>query len=142
VIRLAGLARGIAVHYVSTTAVLAGLGAAGVREVTEDTPLAHPGRLRIGYVETKYVAEELLRNAGRAGLPVTIYRPLDITGSVLGAYRRGVIPMPAPDEHFRTVNEFRYEDLVAACSSTPSRTARSCARWAPNSCRGSVTCRF
>jgi thioester reductase-like protein len=82
VIRLAGLARGIPVHYVSTTAVLAGLGVAGVREVTEDTPLAHPGRLRIGYVETKYVAEELLRNAGRAGLPVAIYRPLDITGSL------------------------------------------------------------
>jgi nucleoside-diphosphate-sugar epimerase len=48
-----------------------------VRYVTENTPLAHPGRLRIGYVETKYVAEELLRNAGRDGLPVTIYRPLD-----------------------------------------------------------------
>jgi hypothetical protein len=65
-IRLAGLARGIPVHYVSSTAVLAGLGVAGVRYVTENTPLAHPGRLRIGYVETKYVAEELLRNAGRA----------------------------------------------------------------------------
>ena len=81
-IRLAGLAEGIPVHYVSTAAVLAGLGVAGVREVTEDTPLAHPGRLRIGYVETKYVAEELLRNAGRAGLPVAIYRPLDITGGL------------------------------------------------------------
>jgi leucyl/phenylalanyl-tRNA---protein transferase len=32
---------------------------------------------------------------------------------VLGAYRRGIIPMPAPDEHFRTINEYRYEDLVA-----------------------------
>jgi thioester reductase-like protein len=82
VIRLAGLGGGIPVHYVSTTAVLAGLGVAGVREVTEDTPLAHPGRLRIGYVETKYVAEELLRSAGRAGLPVSIYRPLDIAGSL------------------------------------------------------------
>ena len=82
VIRLAGLYRGIPVHYVSTTAVLAGLGVAGVREVTEETPLAYPERLRMGYVETKYVAEELLRNAGRAGLPVAIYRPLDIVGSV------------------------------------------------------------
>ena len=36
----------------------------------------------MGYVETKYVAEELLRAAGRAGLPVAIYRPLDIVGSV------------------------------------------------------------
>jgi thioester reductase-like protein len=34
----------------------------------------------MGYVETKFVAEELLRNAGRAGLPVAIYRPLDIVG--------------------------------------------------------------
>ena len=28
------------------------------------------------------VAEELLRSAGRAGLPVAIYRPLDIVGSL------------------------------------------------------------
>ncbi len=34
--------------------------------------------------------------------------------SVLGAYRRGIIPLPAPDEYFRTVNEIRYEDQVAA----------------------------
>jgi thioester reductase-like protein len=81
VIRLATMARVIPVHYVSSTAVLAGLGVMGVREVTEDTPLAYADRLRIGYVETKYVAEELLRNAGRAGLPVAIYRPLDIVGS-------------------------------------------------------------
>jgi thioester reductase-like protein len=82
VIRLAGLYRGIPVHYVSTTAVLAGLGVAGTRKVTEETPLADPELLRMGYVETKYVAEELLRAAGRAGLPVAIYRPLDIVGSV------------------------------------------------------------
>jgi leucyl/phenylalanyl-tRNA---protein transferase len=31
---------------------------------------------------------------------------------VLGAYRRGLFPMPAPDEQFRTINEVRYEDLV------------------------------
>ena len=82
VIRLAAMYRAIPVHYVSSTAVLAGLGVAGVREVTEETPLAHPELLRMGYVETKYVAEELLRAAGGAGLPVAIYRPLDIVGSV------------------------------------------------------------
>jgi amino acid adenylation domain-containing protein/thioester reductase-like protein len=79
-IRLAGLYRGIPLHYVSTTTVLAGFGAMGVREVTEDTPLAYADQLCMGYIETKFVAEELLRNAGRAGLPVTIYRPLDIVG--------------------------------------------------------------
>jgi amino acid adenylation domain-containing protein/thioester reductase-like protein len=92
VIRLAGLDRGIPVHFVSTTAVLAGLGVAGTRAVTEQTPLAHPDRLRMGYVETKYVAEELLRAAGRAGLPVTVYRPLDIVG------RSGGGPWPTVTE--------------------------------------------
>ena len=85
-IRLASLYRGIPVHYVSTTAVLAGFGAMGVHEVTEDTPLAYADHLCMGYLETKFVAEELLRNAGRAGLPVAIYRPLDIVGD----HRTGV----------------------------------------------------
>jgi amino acid adenylation domain-containing protein/thioester reductase-like protein len=79
-VRLAGLSRGIPLHYISSTAVLAGLGAAGVRAVTEDTPLDHPDQLGLGYIETKYVAEQLLRGAARAGLPVTIYRPLDVAG--------------------------------------------------------------
>jgi amino acid adenylation domain-containing protein/thioester reductase-like protein len=79
-IRLAGLYRGIPLHYVSTTTVLAGFGAIGVREVTEDTPLAYADHLCMGYIETKFVAEEMLRNAARAGLPVAIYRPLDIVG--------------------------------------------------------------
>jgi amino acid adenylation domain-containing protein/thioester reductase-like protein len=79
-IRLAGLSRGIPVHYVSTTAVLAGFGVMGVNEVTEETPLAYADHLCIGYVESKFVAEELLRSAGRAGLPIAIYRPLDIVG--------------------------------------------------------------
>jgi leucyl/phenylalanyl-tRNA--protein transferase len=33
--------------------------------------------------------------------------------SVLSAYRRGIVPLPAADEHLRAINEFRYEDLVA-----------------------------
>jgi amino acid adenylation domain-containing protein/thioester reductase-like protein len=82
VIRLASMYRRIPVHYVSTTAVLAGFGAMGVREVTEDTPLAYADHLGIGYVETKFVSEELLRNASEAGLPVAIYRPLDIVGDL------------------------------------------------------------
>jgi amino acid adenylation domain-containing protein/thioester reductase-like protein len=81
-IQLAGLYRGIPVHYVSSTAVLAGLGVTGIREVTEYTPLDHANRLRMGYVATKFVAEELLRNAGRAGLSVAVYRPMDIIGGL------------------------------------------------------------
>jgi leucyl/phenylalanyl-tRNA--protein transferase len=36
--------------------------------------------------------------------------------SVLGAYRRGIVPIPAASEFFRTHNEVRYEDQVAAGS--------------------------
>jgi amino acid adenylation domain-containing protein/thioester reductase-like protein len=85
-IRLAGRYRGIPVNYVSTAAVLAGFGAMGVRDVTEYTPLAYADQLCVGYLDTKFVAEELVRNAGRAGLPVAIYRPLDIAGD----HRSGV----------------------------------------------------
>ena len=86
-IRLAGLARGIPLHYISSTAVLAGLGAAGVRAVTEDTPLDHADQLGMGYIETKYVAEEMLRAAARAGLPVT---DLPAAGRGRGPPHRGV----------------------------------------------------
>ena len=79
-IRLAGLYRGIPIHYVSTAAVLAGFGRAGVRHVSEETPLAYAEYLSVGYVESNFIAEEMLRNAARQGLPMAIYRPLDIVG--------------------------------------------------------------
>jgi leucyl/phenylalanyl-tRNA--protein transferase len=34
-------------------------------------------------------------------------------GSVLGAYRRGIVPFPAADDYLRDINEFRYEQRVA-----------------------------
>ncbi|MFJ9950376.1 amino acid adenylation domain-containing protein [Kitasatospora sp. NPDC091207] len=82
IVRLAGHSRGIPVHYLSTLAVLAGFGPAGVGEVTERTPLAHPERLAVGYVESKWVAEQLLHNAAAAGLPVTVLRTNDVTGDL------------------------------------------------------------
>jgi leucyl/phenylalanyl-tRNA--protein transferase len=51
--------------------------------------------------------------AGPAGAPVAFGADLS-AASVLAAARRGVIPMPAPDDYVRTLNEFKFEDLVAA----------------------------
>ncbi|MBN0048220.1 amino acid adenylation domain-containing protein [Streptomyces actuosus] len=79
IIRLAA-GRGVPVHFTSSMAVIAGFGPAGVREVTESTPLRHPDYLSVGYVETKWVAEALLKKAADAGLPVAVYRLMDITG--------------------------------------------------------------
>jgi thioester reductase-like protein len=62
--------------------VLAGFGAAGVREVTEDTALAYPEHLFMGYTETKWVAETVLGRAARDGLPVGVHRPYEISGDL------------------------------------------------------------
>ncbi|MGW2397465.1 non-ribosomal peptide synthetase [Kitasatospora sp. NPDC001664] len=72
--------RAVPLHHVSTAAVVHGMGAAGVREVTETTPLSHVELLSMGYTESKWVAEELVRGAGRAGLPVAVHRPYELSG--------------------------------------------------------------
>jgi amino acid adenylation domain-containing protein/thioester reductase-like protein len=79
IIRLAAPRR-VPVHFLSTVAVLAGFGTAGVRAVGEDDPLDHAERLTMGYAESKWVAEQLLRNAADQGLPVSVYRPYEVTG--------------------------------------------------------------
>ncbi|MDI6104007.1 amino acid adenylation domain-containing protein [Actinoplanes sp. NEAU-A12] len=80
VIRLAA-PRGVPLHYVSTCSVLYST-ADAPELLTEDrhVPLDHvPDN---GYIQTKWVAEELVREAGRRGLPVAVYRPGRISGAV------------------------------------------------------------
>ncbi|GAB2715987.1 non-ribosomal peptide synthetase [Streptomyces bullii] len=80
IIRMAARYRNAPVHYTSTMAVISGFGTAGVRQVGESTPPAHADHLSVGYVESKWVAEVLLANAAREGLPVAVYRAADISG--------------------------------------------------------------
>ncbi|MGK5639529.1 amino acid adenylation domain-containing protein [Streptomyces sp. URMC 126] len=79
VVRIAAPRR-VPVHFVSTVAVVAGFGAAGVREVNEDLPLDHADALTMGYAESKWVAEGVLRDAAGQGLPVAVHRPYEVTG--------------------------------------------------------------
>ncbi|MFJ2581789.1 amino acid adenylation domain-containing protein [Kitasatospora aureofaciens] len=79
VIRIAAPRR-VPVHFVSTVAVVAGFGAAGIRDVDEDVPPAHADGLTMGYAESKWVAEGVLRRAAAQGLPVAVYRPYEVTG--------------------------------------------------------------
>ncbi|MEU7596511.1 amino acid adenylation domain-containing protein [Streptomyces sp. NPDC039022] len=78
-VRLAA-GRRVPLHFLSTVAVLAGFGTAGVREVDEDTLPAHADHLSMGYAESKWVAERLLAEAAEAGLPVAVHRPYEVTG--------------------------------------------------------------
>ena len=79
VVRLAAPRR-VPVHFLSTIAVLAGFGTAGVHHVAENQSLAHADRLTMGYAESKWVAEKMLQNAAEQGVPVAVYRPYEITG--------------------------------------------------------------
>ncbi|WP_405021683.1 amino acid adenylation domain-containing protein (plasmid) [Kitasatospora sp. NBC_00070] len=111
IIRLAGHSRGIPVHYLSTMAVLAGFGAVGTSDVTEDTPLDHARHLGVGYVESKWTAEALLNNASAAGLPVTIYRVNDVTGDLAGGTMNLGTELCALIRYFDDTGEFPDVDL-------------------------------
>jgi leucyl/phenylalanyl-tRNA--protein transferase len=56
--------------------------------------------------------------------------------SVLGAYKNGIFPFPAADEYARNINEFRYEDQVAAGEigvvGSPHDDPFSVAWWSPD----------
>ncbi|MEV0623908.1 amino acid adenylation domain-containing protein [Nonomuraea sp. NPDC050404] len=80
IIRLAARAHAQGVHYVSTQAVFSSEGLFGCRRVDETSLPGHPEHLFMGYPETKWVAESLLREAAQRGMPLSIYRPHDVTG--------------------------------------------------------------
>ncbi|MER7849897.1 amino acid adenylation domain-containing protein [Kitasatospora sp. NPDC096077] len=75
--------RAIPLHYVSTVGVAGGIDALGVHHLSEDTPVDHVELLSTGYWESKWVAEQLIRDAAARGLPTAIYRPYDICGDTV-----------------------------------------------------------
>ena len=80
ILRLASRNKEKPVHYISTLAVFPLVGLEETEMITEETPLDHFEQLKIGYSQTKWVAEKLLATAHSRGIPVSIYRPSRITG--------------------------------------------------------------
>ncbi|UNI13913.1 putative NRPS-like protein biosynthetic cluster [Purpureocillium takamizusanense] len=84
ILRLASRA-GATVHHVSTNGVLP----PSIKGWNEETMLdidAVPEKLLDGYGQTKWVAEMLVYEAGRRGIPVKVYRPGTISGhSITGS---------------------------------------------------------
>lgn len=88
IIRLATARRKKPVHYISTLAIFAGYGFFGIRSLNESVLLEHADHLFMGYPETKWVSEKMLMNASKRGLPISIYRPHDVTGhAATGVWR-------------------------------------------------------
>ncbi|MEO0405798.1 MAG: thioester reductase domain-containing protein [Cyanobacteria bacterium P01_A01_bin.135] len=74
-------------HFTSTLSVLPPTPLLGQSKIYEGDPLAQYPAPAGGYNRTKWVAEQLVAEAGRRGLPVTIYRPGPVSGhSQTGAF--------------------------------------------------------
>ena len=79
ILRLACLGKTKPVHYVSSVAVFENAAYAG-KVVREQDSFDHWQGICLGYSQTKWVAEKLVKIAGERGLPVSIYRPPLISG--------------------------------------------------------------
>lgn len=72
-------------HFVSTVGVFAS-NVHAESTIDETIPLDQSGDLHIGYAQTKWVAEAIVRQASTMGLPTTIYRINTGGDSVTGVY--------------------------------------------------------
>jgi thioester reductase-like protein len=79
VLRLASQGKVKPVHYVSSVAVFESTAYAG-KVVKEDDDFEHWEGIYLGYSQTKWVAEKLVKIASDRGLPITIHRPPLISG--------------------------------------------------------------
>lgn len=86
VIRLASQAKIKPIHFISTLYVFPPSKNNTARFVKESDPLESSEGLRMGYTQSKWVAENILTIAKHRGIPVSIYRPGRISGhSLTGA---------------------------------------------------------
>ncbi|KAA0024935.1 non-ribosomal peptide synthetase [Antrihabitans cavernicola] len=97
VLRLAATTRIKPVHFVSTSSAAVRADQAASDIVTETTELAADAVAANGYVQSKWVGEQLVRSAGTRGLPVAIHRP----GLISGDRRSGV--MSADDSFWNMI---------------------------------------
>jgi thioester reductase-like protein len=79
VLRMASLYKVKPVHYVSSVAIFESPAYAG-KVVNEQDDFDHWEGIFLGYSQTKWVAEKLVKIARDRGLPVTIHRPPLISG--------------------------------------------------------------
>lgn len=68
------------VHYISTLAVFESDFYRGMKDIKEDDFLDQYKGLIDGYAQSKWVAEKLIKIAQKRGIPITIYRPGQISG--------------------------------------------------------------
>ena len=86
-LRLATLGTPLPVHFVSTVGVFSSKDFTDPT-VPEDVDLRTSGPLNVGYAQSKWVSEQMVRHAADRGVPVTIHRINSGSHSVTGAFNR------------------------------------------------------
>jgi thioester reductase-like protein len=137
VLRFAAAERTTAVHYLSTGGVFAANAPDGM-PLPVDAPTGPPEALLNGYAQSKWVAEQLVRQAQDRGLPITIYRPTLLSGDkVHGACQtedflwrkiKGCIQAgaaPGVDTHFDLTPVDFLSAAVAHISLRPENTGQT-----------------
>ncbi|MCP4049304.1 MAG: NAD-dependent epimerase/dehydratase family protein, partial [bacterium] len=81
IIRLASTQKIIPVHFISTLSVFDSWSFTKSKAL-ESSDLDHSDGLFNGYSQSKWVAERMLKNAEKHGLPISIYRPGRVTGTL------------------------------------------------------------
>ncbi|MCU0680765.1 MAG: thioester reductase domain-containing protein [Polyangiaceae bacterium] len=79
-LRLATTARLKPLHFLSSAGIFTAPAYANVERLYEDEPLADGRGLHSGYAESKWVAEHLLAEARRRGVPLTVFRTATVGG--------------------------------------------------------------
>ncbi|NEO85010.1 MAG: amino acid adenylation domain-containing protein [Spirulina sp. SIO3F2] len=86
VIRLASRTKVKPLHFVSTIDVFGVDADKVLNPICADDPIGPSQQLLTGYARSKYVAEQLLKEAQSRGLPMAIYRP----GNIVGHSKTGI----------------------------------------------------
>ncbi len=84
-LRLATMGSPLPFHFISTVGVFSSTEYSG-GVVTETEDLETSGGLSVGYAQSKWVAERMVRTMASRGLPVTVYRPNIGAHSSTGAF--------------------------------------------------------
>lgn len=71
------------IHFISTTDVFSSINNGELRTIYEQDDIGPSNHLYSGYAQSKYVAEKLLMEAFSRGIPISIYRPSNITGDTI-----------------------------------------------------------
>jgi amino acid adenylation domain-containing protein/thioester reductase-like protein len=80
ILRLASKTKLKPVHYISTLAIFESDAYGGMKDIKENDPLEKNEGINDGYAQSKWVAKKLVKIASERGIPVSIYRPGQISG--------------------------------------------------------------